>query len=307
MKKYYILIIILFFSCLGCILKPIVVLNGSSIMTIEVNSKYEELGVDIKSIFKNKINVKIDSNVDTTKIGEYKLEYESIDSSNNKTNKEKIVRVIERPINEKIIYLTFDDGPSYSITPLLLDILKEENVKASFFVINHSDDLNYLIKREYDEGHTIGLHSYTHNYGLIYSSVDAYFNDLDLIGNKVKNIIGYKPNIIRFPGGSSNTISRFNPGIMTTLSNKLINKGYNYFDWNISSEDVGGARTAYDVYNNVINNLNDKTNVVLLHDFESNYKTLEAIRNIIIDAKEMGYEFKSIKADTMPIRHRINN
>ena len=448
MKKHYILIITLFILSLIYLLKPIIVLNGNGIVEIEVNTKYEDLGVEIKSIFNKKINVEIISNINTNKIGEYEiiykitnktlkrkiivkdtknpiielngptiinvclidnyiepgykatdnydgnitdkvdikkyknkilysvmdssnnktietrilkendsvvpiinveqatiiykgteyidnttvsdncdtniklniigsvdtntigeyeLKYEAIDSSNNKTEAKKIVKVIEQPITEKIIYLTFDDGPSYSVTPKLLDILKEENVHATFFVINHSDDLNYLIKREYDEGHAIALHSFSHNYGQIYSSVDAYFNDLEAIGNKVQNIIGYKPNIIRFPGGSSNTISKFNPGIMSTLTKETINRGYTYFDWNVSSEDAGGAHSSMDVYNNVINNLNDKTNIILMHDFESNYKTLGAIRNIIVKAKELGYEFRKIDQDTPIIRHRINN
>lgn len=448
MKKHYILIITLFILSLIYLLKPIIVLNGNGIVEIEVNTKYEDLGVEIKSIFNKKINVEIISNINTNKIGEYEiiykitnktlkrkiivkdtknpiielngptiinvclidnyiepgykatdnydgnitdkvdikkyknkilysvmdssnnktietrilkendsvvpiinveqatiiykgteyidnttvsdncdtniklniigsvdtntigeyeLKYEAIDSSNNKTEAKKIVKVIEQPITEKIIYLTFDDGPSYSVTPKLLDILKEENIKATFFVINHSDDLNYLIKREYDEGHTIALHSYSHNYKQIYSSVDAYFSDLEAICNKVQNIIGYKPNIIRFPGGSSNTISKFNPGIMSTLTKETINRGYTYFDWNVSSEDAGGAHSSMDVYNNVINNLNDKTNIILMHDFESNYKTLGAIRNIIVKAKELGYEFRKIDQDTPIIRHRINN
>ena len=246
--------------------------------------------------------------VDTNNLGEYAIKYEVKDSSNNITSKERKVLVIDHPnYSDRVIYLTFDDGPSYSITSKLLDILKEENVKATFFVINHSDSLNYLIKREYDEGHTVALHSYTHDYKTIYASSDAYFNDLTAISNKVKNIIGVSSNIIRFPGGSSNTISSFNPGIMTSLTNEVINKGYIYFDWNISSGDAGGAYNSSDVYYNVINNLTSKNNIVLLHDFESNYKTLNAIRDIIRYAKSMGYTFDKITEFTPKIRHRVNN
>lgn len=287
--------------------KPIITLNGNNYTYVHLGENYEEQGAiaidncdgDISS------KITINGNVDINTLGEYKIKYEVLDSSNNKTEIERTIKVI--PNEEKIIYLTFDDGPSYSITPQLLNILKEENVKATFFVINHSDDLNYLIKREYDEGHTVAIHSYTHNYGQIYASVEAYFEDLELMKNKIKNIIGIEPKIIRFPGGSSNTISKFNPGIMTTLTQEVINRGYIYVDWNVSSGDAGDVYTSDAVYNSVINNLNDKTNVILMHDFESNYKTLNAIKNIIETAKSMGYQFKSLDENSKIIRHKVNN
>lgn len=286
---------------------PIIKLNGNNYVYMYLGEKYEEQGAiaidncdgDISS------QIKIFGTVDTNNIGEYKIKYEIKDGSYNKSEVERIIKVI--PNNDKVIYLTFDDGPSYSITSKLLDILKEENVKATFFVINHSDDLNYLIKREYDEGHTVAIHSYTHNYNQIYSSIDAYFADLNAMKNKIKNIIGIEPKIIRFPGGSSNTISRFNPGIMTKLANEVIKQGYIYIDWNVSSGDAGGVYTKEEVYDNVINNLNSKENVILMHDFESNYKTLDAIKNIIETAKSLGYQFKSLDENSPIIRHKINN
>ena len=275
-------------------------------MYVNLGEKYEEQGAEAIDNCDGNISskIKITGEVNTNELGEYKIKYEVTDSSNNKSQTERTVKVIS---NDKIIYLTFDDGPSHSITSKLLDILKEENVKATFFVINHGDDLNYLIKREYDEGHTVAIHSYTHNYDQIYTSVDAYFKDLEAMKNKIKNITGINSNIIRFPGGSSNTISRFNPGIMTTLTQEVINRGYVYFDWNVSSGDAGGASNSLDVYNNVINNLNSKSNIVLLHDFESNYKTLEAIKNIIKTAKSQGYQFKSLDVNSPIIRHKVNN
>ena len=288
------------------ITKPIINLNGNNYIYVNLGEKYEEQGAEAIDNCDGNISskIKITGEVNTNEVGEYKIKYEVTDSSNNKSQTERIIKVIS---NDKIIYLTFDDGPSYSITSKLLDILKEENVKATFFVINHSDDLNYLIKREYDEGHTVAIHSYTHNYNQIYTSVDAYFKDLEAMKNKIKNIIGIDSNIIRFPGGSSNTISRFNPGIMTMLTQEVLNRGYVYFDWNVSSGDAGGASNSLDVYNNVINNLNSKSNIVLLHDFESNYKTLDAIKSIIETAKAQGYQFKSLDINSPIIRHKVNN
>ena len=300
----------------GDIEAPKLVLNGEESIVLNVGDAYNELGVTVTDNCDQDIQnkVAIESNVNTNIAGQYTVSYTATDDSENKTTITRTVTVVN-PYNSpnlngvgKVIYLTFDDGPSSTITPSLLQILKEENVKATFFVINHSDSLNYLIKQEYDEGHTVALHSDTHVYSYVYSSVDNYFNDLTSIQNKVSGIIGIKPNIIRFPGGSSNTVSRkYSPGIMSILSKEVLNRGFIYFDWNVSSEDAGGARTASQVYNNVVNNLVYKNNVVLLHDFESNYKTLNAIRDIIQYGKSHGYIFKAITQDTYPTRHHVNN
>lgn len=208
---------------------------------------------------------------------------------------------------EKVAYLTFDDGPSPNVTPKILDILKEENVKATFFILNRSSELDYLIKREYEEGHTVALHGSSHNYKQIYSSSNAFFTDLEIIQKKVERITGQKPMIIRFPGGSSNTVSRFNPGIMTTLTQEVKSKGFHYFDWNVGSGDAGEARTSDEVYNNVIKSLGNKNNIVLMHDFNGNYKTLNAIRKIIRYGKNNGYTFEKITMNTPEIHHRIAN
>ena len=149
-------------------------------------------------------------------------------------------------------------------------------MKATFFVVNRDKSLDYLIKRQYNEGHTVGIHSYTHDYKLIYQSNKNYFDDLEKMVNRVEGIIGIKSNIIRFPGGSSNTISkRYKVGIMTELTKEVIEKGYRYYDWNVDSNDAGGAMTKEEIYNNVISGLSvNRENVVLMHDFDNNYITL---------------------------------
>ncbi len=288
---------------------PELTLNGDAYIYLYTGSTYEEPGASAFDNCDGDITDKINilGEVNTNQVGEYEVSYQVTDNNGNTNEIKRIVKVVTKPDSDKVIYLTFDDGPSYTVTSDILDILKEENVKATFFVINHSDDLNYLIKREFDEGHTVALHSFTHNYGQIYTSVDAYFEDLEAIKNKVKNITGADANIIRFPGGSSNTVSKFNPGIMTTLATEVSNRGYIYFDWNVSCGDASGSYTASDVYYNTINNLNDKTNIVLMHDFESNYKTLNALRDIITYGKNNGYTFARITEATPKIRHGINN
>lgn len=204
-----------------------------------------------------------------------------------------------------VIYLTFDDGPSVDTTARLLDILKEENVKATFFL---TDKINtdYLIKRMYDEGHTIGLHTASHNYKYVYSSTTNFFKDIEKIKEKVARVTGESPTIIRFPGGSSNTVSSFNPGIMCTLSNMAIEKGYHYFDWNVSSGDAGSGRSKKSTYQNVTNNLSKKrANIVLMHDIYGS--TVDAVKDIIKYGKDNGYTFEKITMDTEMYTHYVNN
>lgn len=293
---------------------PNIALNGESLINVYVGEEYIEPGYIVSDNCDQNIDVSVDGYVDTNIIGKYIITYKATDTSGNTTELERIVNVIDydqTPVIDgrgKTIYLTFDDGPSSSITPSLLQILKEENVKVTFFVVNHDDSLNYLIKQEYDDGHTVALHSSTHDYSYIYSSTTNFFNDLNSIREKVYNITGQYSNITRFPGGSSNTVSRrYSPGIMSTLTSQVLEQGYIYFDWNISCEDAGSAKDENDVYNNVVNNLVYENNIVLLHDFEGNYKTLNAIRRIIHYGKENGYTFKPITERTVPNRHRVNN
>ena len=208
-------------------------------------------------------------------------------------------------IKGKVVYLTFDDGPSI-YTNDILNTLDKYNVKATFFV-TCSGDINGLAKKILDKGHTLALHTCTHKYSNIYSSEDAYFNDLNEISTRVENTTGYKSKYIRFPGGSSNTVSRFNRGIMTRLTKKVQENGYKYYDWNIDSNDAAGANKNQ-VYSNVIGalkNSNRTTNMVLMHDTKSSTK--DALDNIIKDALDIGYTFSNINDYTSEIHHGVNN
>lgn len=289
---------------------PQLSLLGQEIITLYLNETYVEPGYqaidNCDGDITNKVH--ISGKVNTAVKGIYELTYSVADSSGHIKEATRIVKVIPKPeINGKVIYLTFDDGPSASITPQVLQILKEENVKATFFVINHSDSLNYLIKQAHDEGHTVAIHSYSHNYREIYSSEANYWADFERMQNKIINITGVKPTITRFPGGVSNTVSKFNPGIMTRLAKEVTIKGYTYFDWNIGSGDAGGVHSSEEVYQNVIRSLGNNTNVVLMHDFEGNYYTLNALRQIIQYGKRNGYTFANITESTPQIKHRIAN
>lgn len=227
---------------------------------------------------------------------------------NNKKKREKLEKVIyehEEKINGKIIYLTFDDGPSI-YTNEILNILDKYNVKATFFVVC-SKNLSEFSKKYIDKGHTIGLHSCSHKYSNIYSSEDAYFNDLYNVSNIIEETSGYKSKYVRFPGGSSNTVSKFNRGIITRLSNLLNDKGYKYYDWNIDSNDASGANSEQ-IYSNVIGALENgdrNISMVLMHDTKETTKN--ALEQIIKKALEMGYTFGNINDYTPEVHHYINN
>ena len=208
-----------------------------------------------------------------------------------------------------VIYLTFDDGPSSTITPKVLDILKKEKVKATFFVLNYSKSNEKYIKRIVKEGHTIGVHGYSHEYSKIYKSKKAFLNNVYSLQKKIKKSTGVTTKFMRFPGGSSNTISRhYYKGIMRILTKEMLSRGFKYFDWNVSSGDAGGAKTSNDVYKNVTRNLSKKRgNMVLCHDFAGNTKTLNALSKIIKYAKKNGYTFKAIDENTPMYAHGVNN
>ena len=288
-------------------ISPEITLKGSDNIKLYESSDYEEPGFIAFDNYDGDItkNVIVQNDI-KEEVGDYKITYIVEDSSGNKTMVTRNVKILDKEKNIGTIYLTFDDGPSNN-TSKILDILKKEDIKATFFLVNFNSSYNPVVKRIYDEGHSIGIHSYTHNYKLIYSSVNAYFDDLNKMNDKIKTITGSDTKLLRFPGGSSNTISSFNKGIMTTLVKEVTNAGYHYFDWNVDSSDAWSARNSNDVYNNVINNLKKGTNIVLMHDLSSNEKTVNALEKIIKYAKEKGYTFANITMNTKEIHHGINN
>lgn len=292
---------------------PTITLEGNKTITLYLGNTWKEPGYTATDNCDNDItnNVVKSGTVNPNKLGTYKITYTVKDMTGNQAVVERTVKVISKPVNNNsgsnkgVIYLTFDDGPKQGTTNVILDILKEENVPATFFVTNSGPDS--LIKREYDEGHTVGLHTASHNYATVYKSVDSYYNDLLQVQNRVKRITGYESKIIRFPGGSSNTISKkYSKGIMTILTKDVVNKGYRYFDWNISSGDAGETTSSSGVYNYVVKSLSkNRSNVVLMHDIKP--YTRDALRNIIRYGKNNGYTFAKITMSTPMVTHHVNN
>ena len=287
--------------------KPIIKLKGEEKVIVYENEDFKDEGYEVSDNCTKLENedVKVSGTVDTKTIGSYKIKYTVKDKAKNEAVVEREVNVVKRA-GPGTIYLTFDDGPLEGTTNIILDILKKHNVKATFFVTNKGPDT--LIKREYDEGHTVALHTATHDYSYLYSSIDAYYEDLNSVSNRVKKITGIESKIIRFPGGGSNTISRkYSPGIMSFLTEDVLKKGYKYYDWNLSSGDAaGGTPTSEEIYNNVISNLSkDRINMVLMHDIKT--FTRDALDRIITYGKENGYNFLPIDESTEMIRQRVNN
>lgn len=195
-------------------------------------------------------------------------------------------RADERETVKKTVYLTFDDGPSDRITPKILDVLKDEDVKATFFIIGAQAEIRRgLVRREFDEGHTVAVHSYTHRYRDIYRSAESLIADIDRCNDLIENITGRRAEVYRFPGGSY--------GLRGELITAVTEHGLRYVDWNASTRDAEAEpESAESLYLSAVATSADCNNVVLLsHDSTSKTFTPEATRRIIRYYKENGYVF----------------
>ena len=203
----------------------------------------------------------------------------------------------------KQIYLTFDDGPS-SNTNRILDVLKEYDVKATFFVVGKTDEQSIKsYQRIVEEGHTLAMHSYSHIYSEIYESKESFIADLTSLQEYLYQITGIWPRFYRFPGGSSNTVSQTD---MQELASYLKENGITYFDWNIASGDaVSRELTTGTIVENCLGNI-DYFNecIILMHDAASKNTTVEALPEIISRVRERGDAvFLPITDETVPIQH----
>lgn len=248
------------------------------------------------------------SQVDPNSPGTYTAVYTARDRSGNETRLErKIVVKKNEELDQKIVYLTFDDGPSEN-TGKILDILKKYNAKATFFVTGNNQKYDNLMKRASEEGHAIGLHTYSHNYKEVYASEEAYFKDLQKISDLVEKVTGIKSHIIRFPGGSSNTVSaEYSKGLMTVLTKKVQEKGYQYFDWNCDSTDASGNNIPVEKLIKNATSCSSQHINILMHDTDAKRTTVKALPKIIEHYREAGYVFKPITVDSYTAHHGINN
>lgn len=201
--------------------------------------------------------------------------------------------------NANTVYLTFDDGPSAN-TAAILDILKANNVKATFFVTGKTDQISLdLMRRIVNEGHTIGIHSYSHQYREIYSSVESYLQDFKQMYDLIYETTGVKPEIFRFAGGS---INGYNTLIYEPLISEMTRRGFTYFDWNVPSGDTVQGATAEMIQQNVLQYIeNQERGIILFHDGEEQSLTADALPQIISDLRGRGYDFAALTPETAPI------
>lgn len=178
------------------------------------------------------------------------------------------------------VYLTFDDGPSI-YTNEILDILEEYHVKATFFVVGKEGaDAQQALQRIVEDGHTLGMHSYSHKYKELYESLDSFTSDFEQIRDYVYQATGVESVYYRFPGGSSNTISEID---MHEFINYLESQGVEYYDWNVSSGDGGSMKLSTDtLLENCTKDLDTRDrSIVLMHDSAEKPTTVEALPEII--------------------------
>ncbi len=202
---------------------------------------------------------------------------------------------------EKSAYLTFDDGPS-ARTVEILDLLKEKNIKGTFFIVGNNLDTEAnrdILRRIVAEGHTVGIHTMSHVYSDIYESVEAYLSDFNQLYDLIYQITGARPEIFRFPGGS---INAYNRHVYQELISEMIRRGFVYYDWNVSAADTVGAVTVNAICDNVIRNSQNKSRAfILMHDSADKTATVKSLHFIIDELSKDGFTFMPVSPDVKPI------
>ncbi len=294
---------------------PAVSLIGGSEMTIPADLFFEDPGWRAMDGLGNDLTdrVVVSGTVLPYRAGTYELRYTIENDQGDSATALRRITVVPAEQPETVypeqptIYLTFDDGPG-PYTARLLDVLAKYDVKATFFVTDqfHGDYAD-LIGRAYREGHSIGVHTYTHALDWsMYQSEEAYFDDFMAMEEIIKEQTGSYTKLFRFPGGSSNTVSSFNKGIMTRLTEAMTDLGYVYFDWNVSSGDAGGTTSTARVVENVCGGVSGKSvSVVLQHDIKA--FSVDAVEQIILWGQSHGYAFAALDETSFPAHHRVNN
>ena len=292
---------------------PLISLNGGEYVEIYAGEQWSEPGYSAMDGRGNDLteHVLAEGNVISWKSGEYYLTYSLMSASGEGVSTTRVVNVLPQPMpetvqpGEKTIYLTFDDGPC-AYTGRLLDILSAYNVPATFFVTAADDRYFDQIGRAYREGHSVGVHTATHNYQQIYSSEEAWFEDFFTMQEIIYQQTGEYTKLFRFPGGSSNTVSSFNPGIMSRLSQIMTDLGYKFFDWNVGSGDAGETNDTDEIVENIINGCSGKNvSIVLQHDIKD--YSIAAVEKVIIWGRNNGYTFRALDMQSPDAHHGINN
>ncbi|MGI5894803.1 MAG: polysaccharide deacetylase family protein [Candidatus Merdivicinus sp.] len=208
----------------------------------------------------------------------------------------------ESSTSQKTVWLTFDDGPS-AITGEILDVLKEKNVPATFFVIGATTDRGKkLYQRIVDEGHALGIHSYSHRYQQIYASADAYLEDFNRLSDHLEKYAGVRPDIFRFPGGSLNQYA--DPAVLQQIKERMTKEGKVWFDWNaLAKDDKASPTPAEEMFENILQSAGDQEQIlILMHDDTLRTTAAECVSMLIDHYQELGYTFEKLSAETDPIQ-----
>ncbi len=291
---------------------PEIILEGGAQISITAGTVFEDPGYAAWDNVDGDLTqqVAVTGEVDWLTPGTYVLTYQVSDGFQNKTSVTRTVEVIAKEQQQtvtpegKVIYLTFDDGPG-PYTEQLLDILDDYGVKATFFVTDSGYD--DVMKQIVEQGHSIGIHTVSHNYREIYSSPEAYFEDLYRMQEIIYENTGVMTTLMRFPGGSSNTISsKTYEGLMTILTKAVQDAGFQYFDWNVDSNDAGGAKKPEQILENVKQGVMQcRVSVVLQHDIHA--YSVEAVEDIIIWGLNNGYSFQALTSTSPAVHHNVYN
>ena len=218
-------------------------------------------------------------------------------------NVQQEVQAEEPQEGAKHVYLTFDDGPSEN-TGAILDILNQYNVKATFFVIGKTDQASQdLYKRIVAEGHSLGIHSFSHKYTQVYESLESFQNDVLSLQSLLRDVTGQEVHLYRFPGGSSNTVSRVP---IEECIRFLSENSFTYYDWNATNGDATGKQiSTEEMVASVTNELDKYQNLtVLMHDGAGKQKTVEALPIIIEQLQGQGAQILPITDQTAPVQHK---
>jgi len=287
---------------------PVVTLLGEECMELQARKEFVEPGFTAFDAVDGDISEKVEvtGSVDVNLCGTYLLTYCVSDAAGNSTKAERTV-IVKQPdvvIPEgKVIYLTFDDGPG-KYTDKLLEILAKYDVKATFFTCVNGQPK--MVTKIHEAGHTVAIHCRNHDYNKIYASEEAYFDDLFYMQDAIYECTGVRTTMVRFPGGSSNQASSFNPGIMTRLTEQVEQIGFQYFDWNVSSSDTR-IKDTEQILENMISGVKNRNYSIILQHAEVKEHSVNAVEDFIIWALENGYRFLALDETSPRAYHRVAN
>lgn len=282
---------VIFIGIIVVVIISIVTILGMNKAQKEYNEKYaEELEKQREEAIENEKN--------NEEIRNTKIKNEHIEKTSKPLTEEQQNNILHiyNDTGEKRVFLTFDDGPTKAVTQFILDTLEKEDVKATFFLLGVNAQYNAeLIKREFDEGHYIANHGYSHKYKEVYSSPEATFDEYNKTEQIIRDALGnqnYRSNLFRFPGGSN---GGYYNEIKQTAKAYLREQGIVHLDWNALSQDSAGTYTKEQLLQNVIDTIGDKQSVIILmHDSADKILTSEMLSDLIHYLKEKGYSFKNI-------------